>query len=116
MDTLTILTTATTVVAPILTYLGVRHQSKSELKRVKEIHELEISRVREQSTFELEKLKLEHENKIKEYESNKVVDSTYDAFTNIVNGDMTWFDNLENMMDKVDKFKKKHSNHPAFRK
>ncbi|WP_367025126.1 hypothetical protein [Rossellomorea marisflavi] len=70
------------VVVPILTslisYIGARYQSKSELDKVKEQQNAEIQRIKEQAKNELEKIRLQMDKQAELYEKNAQVDVTKD--------------------------------------
>ncbi|WP_044478967.1 hypothetical protein [Paenibacillus antibioticophila] len=118
------------IVVPILTsllsYLGARHQSKTELLKVKEQQTLEIQKlreqqnseiekIREQSFREIEKIKIEIDKQAELYEKNKQTDVMGKLFDKIIEGDTSGIDALEKLNKQIQSGRFKNSNHPAKR-
>lgn len=107
-----------TYIIPVLTalisYFGARHQSKSELLKVKEqqsadlqrlreTQNAEIQKIREQSKHQIEKIRVEMEKQAELYEKNAQTDMTKEVIQQLIKGDSTGLASLLKLSEQVDK-------------
>lgn len=98
------------IIVPILTalisYLGARHQSNTELQKVreqqnlemkqlKETQDAEILKIKEQAFHEIKKIETKMEKQAELYEKNAQTDMASELFMQIMSGDLSGIDNLE---------------------
>lgn len=112
-NTLTLLTAIIVPVATsVITFLGARHQSNAEIKKMVNQQNLEMEKLKTQQESELLKLKEQHDQEIEKlkiametqaglYEKNTQTDLMKDVFKQIINGDTTGIDSLMKVSKQV---------------
>ncbi|KAA9007325.1 hypothetical protein F4V43_02240 [Paenibacillus spiritus] len=107
--------TALTVATPILvslitsglTYMGLRHQYKSDLKKQEKIYKLEIDKLLLQHQNEIDKINSQLDAQVKLYEKNAQTDFTKDFMSDAIKNPkqaaeaLTGLHELMKVIDKI---------------